>query len=459
MLDRLRDHLAATRLLPDGRPVIVGFSGGPDSTCLLHALHALGCDVLAAHLHHGQRVEADSDAEQCEALCKTLKIPFLLGRADVPRIAQEFKIGIEEAGRKARYEFFTRVQAQVPHSLIATGHTLDDQVETMLFHLARGSGLAGLRSIETQRDDIVRPLLPFRRTETAAYCITYGLTVVLDPSNHDPTFSRVRIRTEVIPALELAHPGAIENLARSARLIGEEDHALDAVSAAALEHAEIPLNGDLQFLTEQDEVSYRLDVLARIDPALRRRALRLALRSLGGFMEFEPLQMLSESCISSEKGSMTAEGGLVVAAWDRGEIHFVRDDPSVPARTRMIVPGETSHQAFGWVITADVMPFDGVARPRTDLTQWIAIHFAEKSLHLQPMESGDRMIPIGFDRERKLSDLIGEQKLTLLARRRLPLLCDDLGPIWAPGVCLAERARPLEGPALRLQFGTRARPG
>src|SRR4051794_31978473 len=120
MLDRFREHLETSLLIPEGAQVLVGYSGGADSTCLLHLLHEMQVSIVAAHLHHSQRHEADTELKLCQAFCEELGVPFVSGRADVPRMSRDLKIGVEEAGRRARYEFLESAAARIGCDLIAT---------------------------------------------------------------------------------------------------------------------------------------------------------------------------------------------------------------------------------------------------------------------------------------------------------------------------------------------------
>ncbi|RYG46683.1 tRNA lysidine(34) synthetase TilS, partial [bacterium] len=312
MLERLRAHLDRTGLIPQGVRVLVGYSGGADSTCLLHLLHGLGVDVVAAHLHHGQRDEADREAALCEAFCTELDVPFVSGRADVPRIAREAGIGLEEAGRNARYEFFRQAAFRLECDLIATAHTRTERVETVLLNMARGAGLAGLGGIPARQGEIVRPLLPFAREETRAYCEAHGLWTHDDPTNDDLGFARARVRHLIVPEMARLNPAAEEAIARLADLADEEDAFLNGMAAAALERSEIALNGALRFLTLDVEVAFRRDALAHLPVVLARRAIRLAVGSLGGALDHP--QTLA--AVQGERGSITAEGGEVVLEWD-----------------------------------------------------------------------------------------------------------------------------------------------
>ena len=446
--ERLARHLAGTGLIPPGTRLLLGYSGGADSTCLLHLLTELGVDLVAAHLHHGQRPEADVEQRLCEATAEGLGVPFATGRADVPRLARDRRLSLEEAGREARYGFYRQAAARLGCDLVATAHTRDDHVETVLFRLARGTGLAGLAGIPTRRDGIVRPLLPFSRAETRAYCEAGGLWFHDDPANDDPSHARVRVRKEILPAMRAINPAADEAVARLAALADEEDRFLDGAAAAALERAEIRLNGELAFLTRDVEVAFDRRTLDHLPAVLRRRAVRLAAGALGAGLEFET----SDSILRGEKGSVTAEGGEVVLEWDAEGLHGRVLRPTIPFRFPLTLPGETESDEFGWRLVA--FPLDAPTRPpvRAALDVEVDRAVARGGLHFRGSAPGDTMRPLGFDGRRKLGDLLAEAGLTAAARARLPIVCDLIGPLWAPGACLDERARPRGGPAVGLRL-------
>lgn len=402
-------------------------------------LAALGVDFVAAHLHHGMRSEADKELALCEAFCRSLDVPFVSGRADVPRMTRELKIGLEEAGRMARYNFLSQAARRFECDLIATAHTGTDSVETILFNLVRGAGPSGLTGINASRGSLIRPLLPFKREETLAYCESEGLWFHNDPANEELDFSRARIRHRVAPELRLINPEFEAAILRSAAIIDEEDQFLNGAAASALERGELPINGPLGFLTKDAEVAFDRAAMGGLPPVLFKRACRLAFRALGAEIDFAQTEALAVGFSKSEAGSVTADGGDVVAEWDERVLHFRQLQPTEPFRFKLTCPGETESEEFGWKITAHQAPRSETRNERTAMRVEISIAKTQGELYFRSAQPGDVMQPLGFDGSRKLSDLLSEAKLTKAARSRLPIICDFVGPIWAPGVCLSHR--------------------
>lgn len=414
-----------------------------------------GYDVVAAHLNHGMREVADADQAACAAFADGLGIPFLAGKADVPKMARDLGIGIEEAGRKARYEFFRQGAFRTECDWIATGHTSSDNAETVLLNLARGTGISGLAGIPGRRENIIRPLLPFSREETEAYCRQHGFQTRHDAGNDDLSFSRVRMRKNVIPELERVHAGATKAILRLRETAEEEDRFLNGAAAAALEQSEVPLNGDLGFITASLELAFDRARLTSAPAVLFKRAIRLATEALGAGLSFEQVQRIAAGMGDSDGGSITAEGGEVVCEWDATRFHFRRLDVAEPFRFPLTYPGDTDAEIFGWRICAEPWSEVPSVLPRAALRTVIDLQKAKGNLYFRSLEPGDQIMPLGFGGTRKLSDLAGEAKLTQAARRCLPVVCDLVGPIWLPGVCVSERVRPdLASQRLaRLTFG------
>ena len=455
MLDRFRTHLADSQLIPPGSRVLVGYSGGADSTALLHLLAKSGVDCVAAHLHHGQREEAESELENCRSFADQLGVPFAAGRANVPLMAEEMGIGLEEAGRKARYSFFTEASFRLSCDLIATAHTRSDQVETILFNLARGTGIHGLGGIPERRDNIVRPLLPFSREETQSYCQQNQFWTHDDPANGDLNFSRARIRHRVIGELRQINPAFDQSIIRLSAIAREEDEFLNGMAASALEQSEVDINGDLKFLTEDVEIRMDRARLAHFPPPLIKRGIRLATEVLGGALDYEQTHIVYTNLVEGTKGSVSSEGGEVVVEWDDKVVDFRRLSVSTPFRHTLTIPGETMSDEFGWQIDADLTPPPTTRPSRGDMETWLDADKVHGALYFRSAKQGDVMQPLGFHGRRKLSDILSEAKLTIAARSRIPIVCDMVGPLWIPGICLGERAAPNADTtrAFHLRFG------
>ena len=215
-------------LPPSGGVMLVAVSGGRDSVCLLHYLAAMPRDfsVAAAHLDHGQRPTAGRDVAFVEELCRELDVPLTVERADVPALARERGVGLEEAGRMARYDFFRRTADRLGAQRIATAHHAADQAETVVLNLVRGTGMQGLAGIPPVRGRIVRPLLETSREEIETYLEVHRLSHVEDETNRDTALRRNLLRREVMPRLAELHDGAAANICRTAELLRQEDGAI-----------------------------------------------------------------------------------------------------------------------------------------------------------------------------------------------------------------------------------------
>ena len=240
--------------------MLVACSGGPDSTALLHVLHRLrvelGITLCVASIDHGLRPESASEVEKVSRLASTLGIPFYSARVDVPREGAS----IQGRARELRYETLRKIAQSHGAARIAVGHSQDDQAETVLARILRGTGLRGLGGIEARRSDgVIRPLLDCRRSDLRAYALDRGLPFVDDPSNHQRAFERVRIRHEVLPLLLVEDPRLVEHLSALSDEAAELNAYLDA------QRPELPPSGERRL---------SIDSLNEIAAPLRIRWLR-----------------------------------------------------------------------------------------------------------------------------------------------------------------------------------------
>ena len=234
MLESMEKLIQEHGMLPRGSRVLCAVSGGADSVCLLHRLWAmrgeLGIEVTAAHYNHGLRgAESDRDEAFVAQLARELGgIPLVIGRGDVARTARDCGQGVEETAREMRYRFLRQIARQVGADRIATAHNAGDNAETVLMHLIRGAGLRGLTGIPPVRGEIIRPLLTTNRDEIEEYLKLYRISYVTDSTNGDDTFTRNRIRHQILPALEGLCPGVAKRLGQTAELLRrDEDYLME----------------------------------------------------------------------------------------------------------------------------------------------------------------------------------------------------------------------------------------
>ncbi len=442
-----RDQQAgpARRMLEAGEGVVVACSGGPDSTALLLALRALGHPAVVAHLHHGLRgAEADEDEAFVSALAGRLGLPFRSARVDVGGLAAASRRSIEEVGRNERYAFLERVAREAGLRVVAVGHTMDDQAETVLARLGRKAGPRGLRGILPVRPirqgsdiHIVRPLLEVRRAEIADYLFQQGQAWREDSSNRDPRFERNRIRE----MLRMASSEEVEALARTAATMRETTRAFHEAS--------------LQFLAEQGGAAVPpLDAggLLELGPPLRHEVYREVAHRLSVPAPGRLSTSLIEQVLEGKGGGRDLGGGWRVEL--RGaKLEFRRAGLPSPARGRSYwtieVPGETLIDELGVRITARIEP-GGITELRARLAgkgprdEWVDADRAVGPFVVRLRREGDRFHPLGSQGPQKLKKYLIDHKVPREERGEIPILADRDGILWVVGQRIRHEARVTE---------------
>ena len=400
-----------TELLPRGRRVLCAVSGGADSMALLHMLlRREDLTVCAAHFEHGLRGEESlRDAAFVEDWCRERSIPFLLEHGDVRAYASERGLGIEEAARELRYAFLERAADQLGCELIATAHNADDNAETMLLHLLRGSGLDGLRGIPRRRGRLVRPLLDMSRAEIERYLEENGVGHVEDSSNTDESLSRNLLRRRVMPVLRELNPRVSEAMGRTARLLERDGDCLDRQAADLLADT-----GDGEFLF--------LEVLRTQEPAIAARAIRAL---APGSMSEERTEAALEFIRSDEDGLLELPGGALRR--ERGRL-YPETGEAVPTLPERELPreGTLAIPEAGIVIRCE----------RTEKKEEIHGLFKTYDLKCEKIhgkivctgrKNGDRFRPAHRGCSKSLRALFGEAGLTRRERAVVPVLRDEEG--------------------------------
>jgi tRNA(Ile)-lysidine synthase len=462
MLDDLVQVLRLRcQLLPD-QPVLVGVSGGPDSLCLLDTLDRLGYKLVIAHFNHQLRAEAGRESKAIEAFCVKRKLPFVSGQGDVRALAKEQHQSIEEAAREARYHFLFDQAAQHEVQAVAVGHTADDQVETVLMHLLRGSGLAGLSGMAaravpnawSETIPLIRPLLGFWRRQIEGYCSERGLAPIADPTNLDLAYYRNRLRHELIPYLEGYNPAVRQVIWRTGEILrGDLEIVIQAVEGV-WENC-IATSGPGYVALNKGAL---LEQVGGIQRHVIRRAiaqLRPGLRDI----DFEAVERVLERIADPEpRDGIDLMAGLRLDS-ERDLLWLVEwhveppgeDWPKSPtAKTELAIPGQVALQG-GWVFAShedrDSHRARREAKENTDPFQaWIDLDRLSGPISVRSRETGDRFQPLGMGGQSvKLSDFMINRKIPRRARQAWPLVCAGDEIVWIPGIQLAHPYRLKDG--------------
>lgn len=242
MKERILKTIRKYNLIENGDKVVIGVSGGPDSMTLLNLLieikqeKIIDFDIVVCHVNHMIREEATSDEEYVSKFCKKYNVPFFAKKVNVQKLSEKERIGTEEAGRKIRYEFFNKILEKTSSNKIATAHTANDNAETVLMNIIRGSGTIGLRGIEPKRENLIRPLIECSREEIEAYCIEKKLNPRIDKTNFENVYTRNKVRNLLIPYIkENFNPNIIEGINRLSDLSKQENEYLEKIAAEKFE--------------------------------------------------------------------------------------------------------------------------------------------------------------------------------------------------------------------------------
>lgn len=441
---RVLDGIRRYSLIAAGETVVVAVSGGADSLCLLHVLLALQselrCDLHVAHLDHALRPAAADDAAFVAAQAVALGIPCTVERCDVTALARARRLSVETAAREARYAFFRRIAARSGAAAIATGHTLDDQAETVLLHLARGSGLHGLAGMRPRHDGIIRPFLAVECAETVAYCAAHGLQPREDETNRSDRYARNRLRHGVLPRLHAVYPAATTNIARAARLLAADGDLIERLASRALDDALIA--------ADAGRATLDLDRWSAAEPELRPHMLRLLLQRLRGpaasFSQRHVAALLAALDAREPRARLTLPHRLELTRQGTQAALGAPAAALPPLATyRLPIPGAIA-TGVGTLRAERVMaPSDWSHVPPT--VAYLALAAAGPSLQVRAWRRGDRLRSLGLAGTRKLQDVFTDASVPRSERQRIPIVDGPHGIAWVGGLCTGEPYRVASG--------------
>ena len=431
--------------------MVLGVSGGPDSLSLLHALHRLspdlGLSLHVAHFNHGLRAQAsDADAEYVASQTETLHLPFSTAKEYVKSRAKGHSRSLEEQARDARYDFLARVAHEQDASGVAVAHTADDQAETVLMHLIRGTGLRGLRGmfpvVETQSVSrlelkLFRPLLSVYRQQTEDYCRALGLAPRIDHTNLLPETLRNRIRLELLPMLRESNPRFSDALLRLADSAALDLSFIESRVAEIWPDAVEEMAGGLSISRSK---------LSEIHPALRRRVLSQALESVsGGPLDIEGVHVTSlESLLTGDTGAKLdlPKGVRASLGYDHLTLTRTHTPPPTPLPREeqpITVPGETL--LLGWRVTATIEEAASCEHTTNPYSALFDMDRLSESVTVRRRRDGDRFTPLGMSGSKKLQDFLTDAKVSRNHRDSIPIVLSGNKIIWVVGHRTADQAK------------------
>ena len=457
LLEKVQASLQNSCLVDPQDTLLVGVSGGADSMTLLDLLVHSGYKPLVAHFNHQLRPQSGQDAEFVRRRAGEYGLEFVLGSADVGAQARASGQGIEEAAREARYRFMFTLAEQRGAAALAVAHQADDQVETVLMNLLRGSGLKGLggmryRSFSPFQASIplVRPLLGCWRDEILAYCQEQDLYFVTDASNQDSVYRRNRIRLELLPELESYNPQVKQALFRMADLLAEDmDLIDDAVQEAAVQTG-------LQ--VRENFAALQLTEFRRLSSAAQRGLIRKILREAFPRENDLGAQQIEQArrCLNRETESLNAQLNDVILVRVENErglfmpaVQADLPDPTWPClagELRLPAAAGTTALAAGWKIRLELIFTETLGdvylKNDDNFCAYLAVEKLNPELQLRTWREGDRYQPLGMTcGQQKVSDFWINNKVPLRAKGHWPLLFSGDLLVWIPGFPPAEAMR------------------
>lgn len=423
-------------MLPGGCSVLCAVSGGADSVCLLHRLKGMeqerGIHVFAAHYEHGIRGEESlRDAAFVEKLCAELGVDCLTGHGNVPEYAAEHGMGIEEAARKLRYEFLNEAAERFGCSKIATAHNADDNAETVIFNLCRGSGSRGLRGIPPVRGNIIRPLLETSREEIEKYLEEHKLPHIEDSSNSDDTYSRNMIRHRVTPVLRSINPEFAGAVADACELLRSDEDCLEQLAAMFLK-------------TECEGSTVPAKKLLELHPAVASRAVRMLCPCA---LSKQHTEAVMDFAAGTGYGELDLPG--IRIRRERGKLDFAPGTEVEIKDRELAIGSETVIPELGVSVRAFYYNLEKTEKTGEIHNSLKTYYFKYESISGKVFctgrKAGDRIRPVGRGCGKSLKQLFTEAGMTSTEKARTLVFRDEKGVLAVDGLAIDERCAAKQG--------------
>jgi tRNA(Ile)-lysidine synthase len=453
-LKTLVAKVARQKLFSKGETVVVAVSGGADSVALLDILTHLQeyrLQLVVAHLNHGLRGAAsDGDEAFVSGLAARYGLPFAVRRADIAGLARSSRLSLEDAGRRARYEFLAETAKAHGATSIAVAHHLDDQAETVMIRLLRGAGGSGLSAMASSSQGILkRPLLQVSRADIEQYLRLRELTYRTDSTNADTTILRNSIRHELMPFLRKYNPKISDRLAATAEILACDEELLEQLTETAFTRLLLP---------EEPGIQFEIAALVQELRGLRLRLYRRALLELRGDLKHIALAHLEaiDRLIASERPNARLKlPGNCFVSRSYGRLSFESVELPAAQVWKLAVAGEGTYPLpNGARLLVQRVARPALLDPGSRRVAYLNPDAAPFPWLLRNFAPGDRFTPLGMTGAQKVKDLFVNEKIPLKERRNMPLLECNGRILWVAGLRMAEQGRltAATGAALRVEI-------
>ncbi len=444
MIQTVLETIQRENLLQAGEMAVAGVSGGADSVCLLSVLlelsEALGIRVGAVHINHGIRGrEAERDEEFVRGFCRERGVPLLVYRRDVPAMAAEKKLSLEEAGRIVRRQCFSRALEEFSAGTAAAAHNQNDNAETFLFRLFRGSGLSGLSGMEAKIDlpdggKLVRPLLHVSRKEIEAYLAEKGISFCQDSTNREESYSRNRIRLRILPQAEQINEQAVSHIVQAAAMIGQLEREQEERAASWIRDHCVREGNFAQIPCRE------LGEMGRVQAGL---VIRKTAEELSGSLKDLSL-VHTESVLGlleKQPGRRVQLPAGLLAVRESGGIWLGYPETEAGEEEILLDPREEEQEAqlFGMGFSYRLLPAaPGQKIPENRYTKWFDYDRIKDRLSLRGRRPGDWFSAFRDGRRQTVKAYMINEKIPARERGRIPLLADGSHVLWIVGGRISE---------------------
>lgn len=397
MLEKIITTIKNENMLTPNDKVLVALSGGADSVCLALVLKELGYAVGAAHINHKIREEADSDMYFVTQFCEKQSIKLHILEKDVKKAAKEQKISEELAGRNIRYSFFYQLEKENGYTKIAVAHNKNDNAETMLLNLLRGSGSRGLCAIPKMRGKIVRPLIDVSRSEIEKYLEEKGQTFVTDKTNFQCDYNRNKIRNIIIPQLQEINPNFIDNAARTSEIIKEENDFLDKCASQFVEYDE-----EIAYVYKKEFLTAHKTIKARI--------IRIAYEYAAGTgkdLEKRHTDYIIENTAEETLGNIIELGFNTLCYAEYDKICFAQKKEQISFCYEFEIGKTIEIPEISTKVTAKYIPVSEIEYGNG--AEYFDIQI--EKLTVRNFREGDTIIPMGMTSSKKIKEILINEKI------------------------------------------------